>query len=116
MLNARAAGLLERPGRRVGHTRAHGSLTLRSFIPAVTQQRLIRQRVLFLLNSVRQLFVDKGSRTFFSDVLLLISDVLLLRQAFWGEKRQHLREKRQHLRAFVKVRKSESLIFGESKR
>ena len=35
MLNARAGGLLERPGRRVGHARGHGSLSLRSFIPAV---------------------------------------------------------------------------------
>ena len=36
MLNARAGGLLERPGRRVGHARARGSLSLRYFIPAVT--------------------------------------------------------------------------------
>jgi hypothetical protein len=39
MLNARAGGLLERPGRHVGHTRARGSLSLRSFIPAVTQRQ-----------------------------------------------------------------------------
>ena len=37
MLNARAGGLLERPGRRVGHARARGSLSLRSFIPAVNR-------------------------------------------------------------------------------